>query len=100
MEYQTDMAPPTKRTGNFVEVGVMWVAAMRLKSFRYPDAEMKQIEMSPINSGFNYPCAEGNMIFSSNICWILLLVCVKVWVSLHENWFWMFATCSLIECGS
>lgn len=57
------MAPPTKRTGNFVEVGVIWVAAMRLKSLRYPYAEIKQIEMSPINSGFNYPCADGSMIF-------------------------------------
>jgi hypothetical protein len=68
INYQTDMAPPTKITGNLVEVGVIWVAAMRLKSLRYPGADMKQIEMSPINSGFNYPWDEGNTIFSSKIC--------------------------------
>ena len=61
--YQTDKDLPEKRTGNLVDVGLICVAAIILKSFWYPEAEIKQIEIYPISSGFNSPWVEGMMTF-------------------------------------
>ena len=60
--YHTPIKPSRNNTGNFVEFSAIWVTPIKLKSFSYPSALMRQIDISPITYGFKSTHVYGFII--------------------------------------